>query len=87
MGGLHDDLIRDKLVSGIKDDKVREKLLGTKDLKLEKTIDILKTNQALKFRVKDMAGILADEPAVNKVKHKRGKGHFHSRSRNADAKG
>ena len=36
-GELKDDLIRDKLVSGIRDDKVREKLLGMKDLNLVKT--------------------------------------------------
>ena len=50
-GDLRDDLIRDKLVSGTTDDKVREKLLGSKDLKLDKMIEILKTNQALQFRV------------------------------------
>ena len=78
-GGLCDDLIRNQLVSGIKDDKVREKLLGTKDLKLDRTIEILKTNQALKFRVKDMASVAADEPIVNKVRHKRSKVQPHSR--------
>ena len=31
-GNLKDDLIRDKLVSGISDDRVKEKLLGTKGL-------------------------------------------------------
>ena len=46
---LRDDLIRDKLISGIRDDKVREKLLGMKDLRLDKTIEILKTNLALQF--------------------------------------
>ena len=47
--GLRSDLIWDKLVSGSRDNKVRERLLGTKHLKLDKTIKILKTNQALKF--------------------------------------
>lgn len=69
-GGLRDDLIRDKLVSGIRDDKVREKLLGIKDLNLDKTIEVLRTNQALQFRVKDMASVTSDEPiaTVNKVR-------------------
>ena len=39
-GGLCDDLIRDKLVSGIRDDKVRVKLLGAKSLKLDQTIEV-----------------------------------------------
>ena len=43
-GGLCGDLIRDKVVDGIKFDKVREKLLGTNDLKLDRTIEVLKTN-------------------------------------------
>ena len=71
-GGLRDDLIRDRLVSGIRDDKVREKLLGTKDLRLSKTIEILKTSQALKYRVKDMASVTSDEPVINVNKVKRG---------------
>jgi len=38
--------------------------MGTKDLKLDQTIEILKTNQALKFQMKDMA---ADESVVNRL--------------------
>ena len=56
-GCLRDDLIRDKLISGIRDDKVREKLLGMKDLRIDKTIEILKTNLALQFRARDMASV------------------------------
>ena len=59
-GELKDDLIRDKLVSGIRDDKVREKLLGVKDLNLEKTIETLRISQA----IKDMASHIADEPTA-----------------------
>ena len=61
-GGLCDDSIRDKLVSGI---KVRVKLLGTKSLKLDQTIEVLKTNQALKLWVKNMLSVAADESVVN----------------------
>ena len=71
-GELRDDLIRDQLVSDIRDDKVREKLFGTKDLRLSKTIEILKTNQALKYRVNDMASVASDEPVSNVNKVKRG---------------
>ena len=59
-GELKDDLIRDKLVSGIQDDKVREKLLGVKDLNLEKTIETLRISQA----TKDMASHISDEPSA-----------------------
>ena len=41
---------------------MREKLLGTKDLRLDKTIEMLKTNQILQFQV---ASVTQDERAVN----------------------
>ena len=64
-GCLQDDLIRDKFISGIRDDKVREKLHSMKDLRLNKTIETLKTNLALQFRVRDMASVTQDEPIAN----------------------
>ena len=51
-GRLQDNLIWDKLFSGIRDNKVREKLLGTKNLRLDKTIKMLKTNQPYSFEWK-----------------------------------
>ena len=54
-GNLKDELIRDRLVSGIKDDRICEKLLNKKDLTLQKAIEILQTNQATQFQVRDMA--------------------------------
>ena len=63
-GELRDDLIRDKLVSGIRDDSVREKLLGIKDLSLTEAIETLRANQAMKFRVWDMASGTADDPTA-----------------------
>ena len=74
-GELRDGLIRDKLVSGIRDDSVREKLLGIKDLSLTKAIETLRANQAMKFRVRDMASGTADDPTagstVNAVRQKK----------------
>ena len=75
-GDLKDDLIRDKLVSGIQDDKVREKLLGIKNLTLEAAIEMLRTTQAIKCRLKDMGGLTTQETlernsSVNVVKHKK----------------
>ena len=54
-GNLKDELIRDRLVSGIKDDKAREKLLAKKDLTLTRAIEMLRTSQAAQVRAKDMA--------------------------------
>jgi len=50
-GGPREDLIRDNWLV-VRDNNVREKFLGMKDLKLhtDQTIEI---NQALKFQVKD----------------------------------
>ena len=52
---LKDELIRDQLVSGIKNDKAHEKLLAKKDLTLSKAIQLLRTSQAAQVRAKDMA--------------------------------
>ena len=50
---------------------MREKLLGTKDLKLDKTIEILKTNQAFQFQVKDTVSVTLDKPVtVNKIRQR-----------------
>ena len=54
-GNLKDELIRDRLVSGIKDDRIREKLLSKKDLTLQKAIEILRTSQVAQFQGRDMA--------------------------------
>ena len=54
-GNLKDELICDRLVSGIKDDKAREKLLAKKYLTLTRAIEILRTSQAAQVCAKDMA--------------------------------
>ena len=73
-GVLKDNLIRDRLASGVQDDKVREKLLGIKELNLAKAIETLGTSQA----IKDMASHISEEPAatstVNTVGQKTFKG-------------
>ena len=54
-GNLKDELVRDRLLCGIKDDRIREKLLNKKDLTVQKAIEILRTSQATQFQVRDMA--------------------------------
>ena len=53
--GLKDELIRDRLVSGILNNQVREKLLSKTDLTLAKAIKLLKTSEATHFQAQDMA--------------------------------
>ena len=75
---VKDFLIREKLVSGITDDRVREKLLGTKGLNLQTAIETLRTNQAIEYRMRYMGGIIISESTnasdtVNAVKYRKSK--------------
>ena len=81
-------ILRDKLVFGIRDSKVRERLLHEKNLSLEKTDEICRSHETMvqQIRVVSNAGLsVADAGNVNPVSKKpqRGK-HRHSRGlRNA----
>ena len=48
-------MVRDRLVYGIRDDRVREKLLGKRDLDLDKCIEILKSSELTHFQAKEIA--------------------------------
>jgi len=50
-----DDWERDRLVSGIQNDSIREKLLSKKDLTLTKAIQLLKSSEATHMQAQDMA--------------------------------
>ena len=52
---LKDELVRDRLVSGIQNDRIREKLLSKKDLTLTKAIQLLKSSEATQMQAQDMA--------------------------------
>ena len=56
-GNLRDGLIRDRLVSGIRDDRTREKLLNRKDINLARAIELLKSSEATQCQALDMATI------------------------------
>ena len=49
-GTLRESLVRDRLVLGVKDDRVREKLLGKRDLDLDKA-NILKRSKQVKLLI------------------------------------
>jgi len=64
--GDEQDMIRDRLVLGIADLAVQEKLLSITDLKLDKAIEICRAKEMLKERIKTVQ----EEKAVEKVEKK-----------------
>ena len=52
---LHDSLIRDKIVFGIKEPALRKRLLHERKLTLEKAIDICKSGETTARHLKDLA--------------------------------
>ena len=59
-----DEILRDRLVLGIRDDKVRERLLRTDGLSLKKAVEIVKAAEQTQQQVKIMTGDLS----VNTIK-------------------
>src|ERR1051325_6486074 len=53
-GELEDSLMRDQIVMGISDDATRRKLLQTRGLNLQATIDICRSSQLSSRQVKEM---------------------------------
>lgn len=53
---LGDTLLRDRIVTGIRDDEVRKKLLEVQDLTLKRCVDICRAYEATGARMKLMAG-------------------------------
>ena len=62
-GTLKESLIRDRIVAGIQDAKVRERLLRETDLSLDKAISICRASEATKKQVEEMAA----SPIVDNV--------------------
>lgn len=66
---VHDDMIRDHIVFGIKSTKVREKLINEgDDLTLDKCINIARTNELSQKQLKSMTA--GEDPNVYAVKSK-----------------
>lgn len=66
-GDLRDSLIKDRIVCGIADNGLRERLLREKDLTLDKAIDLCRASQSSREQVKELA---KTEMAVHAVKTK-----------------
>ena len=62
-GSLKESLIRDRIVAGIQDAKVRERLLRETDLSLDKAISICTASKATKKQLEEMA----TSPVVDNV--------------------
>lgn len=63
-GDLHDSLIRDRIVCGIREDNVRGRLLREADLTLDKAIDVCRASGITSSQVK----VLNEEAEVHKIK-------------------
>mgnify|MGYP002803437980 CR=1 FL=1 len=70
LGDLRESLVRDRLVYGIRDDQVREKLLGKRQLDLDKCIEILKSSELTHYQAKEIS---VDESQTNYVRRDRQK--------------
>ena len=69
-GTLRESLVRDRLILGVKDDRIQEKLLGKRDLGLDKAVEIIKAGQVTHLRASEIAGEASVQEDVNAVKHK-----------------
>ena len=74
-GLLKDDLIRDHLVCGIRDNGQRKKLLQEPKLILEKCLDSCRAAEATKLQVQDMPSQGKESSEVNALKSSRPKSH------------
>ena len=87
-----DQILRDKLAFGIRDSKVRERLLREKNLSLEKTDEICRSHETMvqQMKVVGDAGLsVSDAGTVNALskKRKRGKRRRVRGARNANTRG
>jgi len=67
-GTQADSMVRDRIVFSSGDSRVREKLLSTDDLTLEKAIDICRAAEATRERVQTMGDVKPSSAAVNAVR-------------------
>ena len=68
-----DDILRDRIVLGIRDDKMRERLLRLNDLTLQKAVDLIKAAEQTEQQVKLMSGNPGGTANVNTLKQGSGK--------------
>ncbi|XP_070537048.1 uncharacterized protein [Ptychodera flava] len=69
-GTLNDELIRDRIVCGLRENSVRRKLLQEADLTLTKCLDICKAAESTTVQIKAIAGEPTEQAQVNAVTRK-----------------
>ena len=67
---LKDDLIRDRIICGVRDKGIQRKLLQECSLTLSKCVDICRANEATAAQLEDMAPSQTTEQEVNAVNQK-----------------
>ena len=72
-GALRNEMIRDRVVIGITNNAVREKLFATKNLSLDKAVEINKAVETSKMQAKEVTQTGGSEEQVNAVGAARGK--------------
>lgn len=55
-GNLADSVVRDRLICGVKDESLRQKLLTVRQLDLAKAIDMCRANESAQRHLRDMRG-------------------------------
>ena len=71
---LSDSLIRDQIVYGTAEDKVRERLLRETDLDLDKTVKICQAHEAASLHMKKFNEVESNTSTVNIVRKQKSKG-------------
>ena len=88
-GELKDSLIRDRIICGIPEDSLRERLLRGDNLTLEKVMQLCRAAETTKLQAKELAP--SGKPVVDAVRAKdrrsNGKGNFSKKSPHASNKG
>ena len=68
---LRDELIRDRIVIGIKNNAVRGRLLREADLTLSRTIEMCRADEASKIQIKSLDSRVVNEVKRSSVKRER----------------
>lgn len=65
---LHDEMIRDRIVIGIRDNRLSEKMQMESDLTLEKAVSLARQSESVKIQQPTVRGEVQQETAIEAVK-------------------
>ncbi|PFX16000.1 hypothetical protein AWC38_SpisGene19760 [Stylophora pistillata] len=69
-GMPRESLVRDRLILGVKDDRIGVKLLGKRDLDLDKAVEMIKARRVIHSRASEIADEALAQEDVSALKHK-----------------